>query len=125
MAVVIVAAIFIALKPDSYRNGLLLLFPAQQRGRIEETLDHTASALELWFLGQLISMAMVGFLMSVAFSWIGLPSAIGLGLIAGVAEFVPLLGPFIGAVPPLVLAIGAGTETALWTIGGGFGGSAT
>jgi predicted PurR-regulated permease PerM len=116
LIVVIVAAIFIALKPDSYRDGVLLLFPAQQRPRIEETLDHTASALELWFLGQLISMAIVGVLMSVAFWLIGLPSAIGLGLIAGVAEFVPLLGPFIGAIPPLVLAIGAGTETALWTL---------
>ena len=55
--------------------------------------------LKLWLLGQLFAMVVTGVLTALALWLIGLPAAAGLGLIAGVLEFIPLLGPFLGAVP--------------------------
>jgi predicted PurR-regulated permease PerM len=46
---------------------------------------------------------------------IGLPSALALGLIAGVAEFLPYVGPLIAAVPALLVASTQGFDTILWT----------
>ncbi|MFQ3595886.1 MAG: AI-2E family transporter, partial [Sphingomonadaceae bacterium] len=48
---------------------------------------------------------------------IGVPSALTLGLLAGLLEFVPFVGPIVAAIPALLLAGAQGTETFLWTLG--------
>ena len=45
-----------------------------------------------------------------------MPSALALGLIAGVTEFVPIIGPVIGAIPALLLAFTEDWNTVLWTL---------
>jgi predicted PurR-regulated permease PerM len=112
----VIAGVFFALKPQLYRDGFLLLFPRDQRGPIGKTLAHAGRALQQWLLGQLISMTLVGILMGIALWLVGLPSPFALGLIAGLAEFVPLLGPIIGGIAPLLLAFGQGGTTVLWTL---------
>lgn len=114
--VLIIASIFIAVKPSLYRRGVLLLFPKAERRQLEKTFDHIANALEQWLFGQLISMVLVGILMAIALSIIGLPSPFALALIAGVAEFIPLLGPILGGILPLIVAFGEGSTTVLWTL---------
>jgi predicted PurR-regulated permease PerM len=47
---------------------------------------------------------------------IGVPSALALGIIAGLTNFVPLLGPILGAVPAVLLALTVDPITALWTV---------
>lgn len=46
---------------------------------------------------------------------IGVPSPLALGLIAGVGEFVPYLGPLIAAIPTLLVAVTKSPEATLWT----------
>jgi len=48
---------------------------------------------------------------------VGVPAAWAIGLIAGLAEFVPYLGILVAGIPAVVLAFGQGTNTGLWTIG--------
>ena len=111
-----IAGVFFALKPRLYRDGFLLLFPRDKRGPIDKTLSHAGNALQQWLLGQLISMTLVGVLMGLGLWIVGLPSPFALGLIAGLVEFVPLLGPIVGGVVPLLLAFGQGGTTVLWTL---------
>ena len=47
---------------------------------------------------------------------IGVPAALALALLAGLAEFVPIVGPIVAAVPALLIALSAGWQTALWTL---------
>jgi hypothetical protein len=47
----------------------------------------------------------------------GVPAAWAIGLVAGLAEFVPYLGIFVAVLPAVVLGFAQGTETGLWTIG--------
>jgi predicted PurR-regulated permease PerM len=47
---------------------------------------------------------------------IGLPAALALALLAGLAEFVPLIGPVVAAIPALLIALAEGWQTALWTL---------
>jgi predicted PurR-regulated permease PerM len=58
----------------------------------DDALDAIGRALRLWLLGQAIQMLLVGALSTLAVWLIGLPSPLALGVIAGVAEFVPYLG---------------------------------
>jgi predicted PurR-regulated permease PerM len=85
--------------------------------RVESALDTSGVALRLWLKGQLVAMALVGLLTGLALWLIGLPSPVGLGLIAGFGEFIPFLGPILGAVPALVIAASQNTQMLLWTAG--------
>lgn len=114
----VVGGIYLAAQADVYRDGLVGLLPHALRANGRETLADMAGALRLWMLGQLISMALVGLLTALATSLIGLPSAFALGVIAGLFEFLPYLGPFLGAVPAVLVAMTqGGLDTVLWTIG--------
>ncbi|MBS9335337.1 AI-2E family transporter [Fructobacillus sp. M1-13] len=67
-----------------------------------QELDHT---IERYISGQAIQMLFVGFAMSIGFGLIGLPYIWLLGFIAGVANIVPYVGPFIGVFPAALVAV--------------------
>jgi predicted PurR-regulated permease PerM len=113
--VTMIAGFYLAAQPDLYRNGLSKLFPLAWRDAVDETIDDIGSALRLWLLGDLIEMVLIGVASTLAVWLIGLPSPLALGLIAGIAEFVPYLGPFIAAIPALLVATTQGTQALLWT----------
>lgn len=114
--VMVVMSIYLAADPELYRVGLLKLLPSSSQPRAEEGLDRLERALVLWLLGQVILMVVVGVLSFIALRIIGVPSAIGLSLIAGVTEIVPYVGPFIGAVPAVVIALSLGLGQVAWVI---------
>jgi predicted PurR-regulated permease PerM len=116
LVVVIVAGIYIAISPDTYRNGLVKLFPRRAQAQINATLDDAGEALRRWLAGQLLAMIMVGLMVTAGLALVGVPSALALGLIAGVTEFVPIIGPVIGAIPALLLASTQDWNTVLWTL---------
>jgi predicted PurR-regulated permease PerM len=113
---VVIAGIYIAASPRTYRRGLVQLFPPSQHERVESSLAASGEALKLWLVAQLIAMTAVGVLSSLAFWWIGLPSPFALGLIAGLADFIPFVGPIIGAMPAVLLAFTQDGATVLWTV---------
>lgn len=114
--VVAVSAVYLAAQPGLYRCGAARLFGAALRTRIIEGLDSVANSLKLWLLAQLLLMLIVGLLAFVAASLLGLPNAIALGLISAFTEIVPYVGPFIGGIPAVLVALPMGASTALWTV---------
>ncbi len=84
--------------------------------RAAEIVDGLGEALQLWLLGQLFQMALIGALVTVSVWLIGVPSPLALGLIAGVGEFIPYLGPILAAIPAILVALTKGPETVLWTL---------
>ncbi len=116
LVLVIVAAIYLSADPQVHRRGVARLFPPAQHQRILGTMGLAGRALRLWFLGQLASMVLVGTLSGMVFWIIGLPSPMGLGVIAGVTNFIPYVGPFVGEIPAALLAFSNGLGAVLWTI---------
>jgi predicted PurR-regulated permease PerM len=114
---VVVGGIYLAAQPKLYRKGVLLLFPRAFRAEAGHTLDLSARALRHWLLGQLAIMLIVGTLTGLGAWLIGLPSALALGIIAAVLEFIPYLGPILTAVPAVLLGLAIGPETALASLG--------
>lgn len=116
LILVVVGAFFLAADPALYRRGLVKMFPKRRHAEVEETLDDCGNALLLWLLAQLISMAIVAVLVTLGTWLIGLPAPLGLGLFAGLTEFIPILGPIIGAIPAVLLALAQGGSAVIWTI---------
>lgn len=113
---VVIAGIYIAAAPRIYRKGFVKLFPIRHHERVEDSLQASGQALRLWLTSQLIAMACVAVLSTIAYWLIGLPSALALGLIAGLADFIPFLGPILGALPAVLIAFSVSGEAALWTV---------
>lgn len=102
---VLVGAIYLALDPDLYVRGALLLVPPAFRPNIARAFAESGRALRAWLLGQLIAMVLIGVLTTFGLLLVHSPSPIVLGLFAGLAEFVPIVGPLIGALPALLTAL--------------------
>ncbi|MDZ5696709.1 AI-2E family transporter [Chelativorans sp. M5D2P16] len=117
LVLVLVAGIYLAARPRRYRQGILRLIPPGLRDNASDTFDNTGRALRLWLLGQLVSMAIVGALTTLGLYLIGMPSALALGFLAGLSEFVPIVGPILSAVPAILLALSEGGNTVFWVIG--------
>jgi predicted PurR-regulated permease PerM len=114
---VLFGGIYLAAQPDLYRRGVIKMIPPRGRGLAARALDDSWKALRLWLLGRLVSMVSVGFFTFIGLSIIGIPASLTLGLLSGILEFVPFLGPIIAAVPAVLLAMAVSPEAALWTIG--------
>jgi predicted PurR-regulated permease PerM len=114
---VVAAGVYLAIHPARYRDGLLKLVPKGRRAEAASAVDNAGQALRLWLLGQLISMTIVGVLVTAGLYAIGMPSALALGFLAGVSEFVPLVGPVLSAVPAILLALSEGGAMVYWVSG--------
>jgi predicted PurR-regulated permease PerM len=114
---VLFGAVFIAANPGLYRRGLAMLFPRNRRALADEALGESAEAIKLWMLGQFIAMVAVGTLTGVGLWLVGVPAALALGLLMGFLEVIPFIGPFMGSIPILIMALSAGPDTALLALG--------
>lgn len=112
--VVLAVGIYVAMDPGLYRRGLERLVPPRHRGRTGEALDRTGDSLRRWMVGTLINMVLVGTGTGVGLWLLGIPAPVALGVIAGILEFIPIIGPILAAVPGIALALTVSPMTAAW-----------
>ncbi len=117
LVLAIVGGIYLAAQPKLYRDGLLLLIPATKRPNVDEAIERSGEALRRWLLAQLVAMVAVALLAGLGLWAIGVPSPLALALIAGLFEFVPVAGPFLSAIPAVLLALTVGLNETLLTMG--------
>ena len=113
LLLVVFGGIYLAINPRLYRDGLVKLVPPALQPNVSATLDDAGEALKRWLAGQLIAMLLVGACTAAGLWLAGVPSAIALGLIAGLAEFVPIIGPILAAIPALLIASTQDWQTVL------------
>ncbi|MBE7218383.1 MAG: AI-2E family transporter [Caulobacteraceae bacterium] len=116
LVLVLVAGVFLAIHPAQSRDGVLTLVPKPRRERLRYVMDCCGRALKGWFKAQLVSMTLVGSLVGLGLWPLGVPSPLALGLFAGVAQFVPVVGPIVSAIPALILAATNGPQQAGLTL---------
>lgn len=116
LAIVLIGGLYLAAQPTLYGIGVLKLVPASMRDEAADTFDAVAQSLRGWLKGQALGMAFVGVGTGAALAVVGVPAAAAIGLIAGLAEFVPYLGAIVAGVPAVILGFGISTDTGLWTI---------
>lgn len=112
--IVLFAGLYLAYHPRSYLGGVLLLFPRARRDRAEAVFLEMGRALRQWLIGQLCSMVLVGVTTGAGLAIAGVPSAVALGILAGLGQFVPVIGPMAATVPGLLVALEVGPQTLVW-----------
>ena len=101
-----VLSFFFLKDADSFRRSVLAMLPrGRLRWRGDELFQDINSTLAAYIRAQLTACLVIGAICSVGFALLGLPSPLVLGLIAGMLEFVPLVGPLTVAILATALAL--------------------
>jgi predicted PurR-regulated permease PerM len=112
---VVIVAIYLASQPGFYSSGVKRLLPFKYRKRGDDVFNVIDEALGRWVIGRLALMVINGVLTAVALWAIGVPLAGTLGVVAGLLNFIPNFGPFIAAIPALLIAFVQSPMLALYT----------
>ncbi len=114
--IVLITGIYLAANPGNYRKGFARLFNPGYRDRLLSVMDQCYDTLKNWFISRSITMTVVGVVTGVGLAILGIPFAIVLGIIAGILNFIPNLGPYIALAPALLVAFPQGTYEPLYVI---------
>ncbi len=101
---IVFLSIYFAAEPDLYRRGFLALLPARRRERGHQVLDRIATVLRKWLVTQLIAMAAIATVTTIGLLILDVKAAFALGLLAGLFEFIPTVGPLLSAIPGVAMA---------------------
>jgi len=104
LALVPVLAFYFTIDFPRIKVWLLSWIPARWRSEVVGLLIEMDHALGSFIRGQLLVSAIVGILISLGLSIIGVDFALLIGLLAGIFDIIPYFGPVIGAVPAIALA---------------------
>jgi predicted PurR-regulated permease PerM len=114
IVLVIFLSIYLAVNPGTYRRGALALVPAASRGRAERILAEVTRMMQRWLIVQLIAMVLIGVVVTIVLAVLNVRAAVPLGILAGLLEFIPNIGPILSAVPAVAMGLVDSTEKALW-----------
>jgi predicted PurR-regulated permease PerM len=113
LLLVVFLSIYFAADPELYRRGMLALLPPRRRKLAARVMDRVAHVLRKWLVTQLIAMAVIGGVSTIALLILGVKAAFALGLLAGLFEFIPTVGPILSAVPAVAMGFLDSPEKAL------------
>ncbi|MDP3949000.1 MAG: AI-2E family transporter [bacterium] len=92
------------ISPDKYEEAVLRIF------------EHSRKRIGRWFRTQFLLSLIVGLVVWAALGFLGVPYAPILGLIAGILELVPFVGPIIAGAVSVLVAISISTTLAIYTL---------
>jgi len=117
LVTVFFGVIFTLINPRPIIGAMFSLVPERHHEQMLTILQRIEKFVPRWALATLLGMATIGVLVFLLM-WpiFGFMDAMVLGLVAGVLEAVPYLGPILSAVPALLLAVGKGGMTPLWVV---------
>lgn len=113
LATVLTLVFFWLVENARLQRYVLAYLPARRRAGARRAWNEIEKRLGLWVRGQLILMGSIGLATGIAYGILGVPGALLLGLIAAIAEAIPIIGPLLGAIPAILVAATISPELAL------------
>jgi predicted PurR-regulated permease PerM len=113
MVAVLVLAFYTLADRSRLLGKLVLFVPSEHRAQVEQGVEHVEIKLGQWLRGQLVLCVVMAILVSVAALLIGVPAWAAVGILAGVFELVPYVGPLLTAVTMILMAATADTNPLL------------
>ncbi len=110
---ILVLSMYLILDQTRLERFWLSLAPAARRPQYLAIWREIESHLGTYVRGQFFLMASIAILATLGYLVIGLPYPLALGVLAGLLEFVPMIGPTLGAIPAVLVALTISPQTAL------------
>jgi predicted PurR-regulated permease PerM len=110
-----IMAFYLLVDLPRLQRGAMALVPPGRREEMRSLMDRISQAVGGFFRGQLLVALFVGVASSIGLWAVGLPFWLLVGIVAGVFNLVPLIGPFIaGGLAVVIALVGGEPLTALW-----------
>ncbi|MCX6047263.1 MAG: AI-2E family transporter [Chloroflexi bacterium] len=103
--VVMFLSLYLTKDAPKIRAYVAGLFPTTYQSELLEVLHRIGRIWQSFFRGQLILCLTVGFFTWIALQVEGMPGALIFGIIAGMLEVVPTLGPTLSMIPAVIVAL--------------------
>lgn len=113
---VLLFAFYWTLFEDRTLRSALLWIPVSTRSSVRDFIKAAQVKVGSFVRGQAWLCLIIGGLHLLTYWVLGLPYAIALGLISGMSEALPLIGPIVGAIPAILVASTIGFDKALWVV---------
>jgi predicted PurR-regulated permease PerM len=101
----LVLTIMLLVQPKDYRHIFISLFPQFYRRRVDEIVEECEISLGKWVVGALIGMLAVALMSTVGLMVLGIPAPLAQGVLAGLLNFIPNLGPTLSVILPMSIAL--------------------
>jgi predicted PurR-regulated permease PerM len=101
----LILTIMLLAQPRAYRQAFIALFPRFYRRRIDLILHDCEVSLGRWIIGALISMVVVAVLSIIGLIVVGIPLPLAQGILAGLLNFIPNIGPTMSVILPMAIAL--------------------
>jgi len=116
LVVVLLLAYYWTLEGDTLLQRLLWRIPQNRRKDVQTFIEEVQVRIGGYVRGQTLLCMIIGISSTLAFWLIGVPNAFTLGLIMGIFEALPVIGPILGAVPSLLLTLSTAPEKTIWVL---------
>ena len=116
VAAIFFIAFFWTIESERIKRSAIALLPLNRREPTRDLVTEIERRVGSYVSGQLLLSAIIGALSLVAYWIIGVPYALVLALVVALMEFIPVIGPLIGAVPSIIIALSISPATALWVL---------
>jgi predicted PurR-regulated permease PerM len=103
--VTLLSAIYLSLGSHKFKGQFLQIVPEAYQPELSTLIDRLGQIWRAYFRGQLTLMFIIGIITWLGNTILGLPGAFTLAVIAGLLELIPNLGPFLAAVPAVIVAL--------------------
>jgi predicted PurR-regulated permease PerM len=112
-----ILAFFLLKDGARFRRAIVTALPHRDRLRVQGLFEDLNATLAGYIRAQLLACALVGGLCALGFALLGIPYPLLLGVLAGVMEFIPLVGPLLVAIEVSIVAALHAPVLAVWAIG--------
>lgn len=96
---------YMLIDAERLRNLFLLFYPARDRGEKRRQVIRISRKMSSWLQGQLLLALIIAGATFVGLLALGIPYAFLLAILAGIGEVVPVIGPIVGAIPAVGVAL--------------------
>ncbi len=103
VVLLIVISFYLSVQENGVSNFLKTVLPLEYEKYALEIWDRSRKKLGVWLRSMFILMAIVGALVYISLTIVGIKYAFLLGILAGIFELVPVVGPILAAVPGVAL----------------------
>jgi predicted PurR-regulated permease PerM len=105
LVTILILTFYMLVESDTIFRRFVRLFPVEQRLRVATVSRDISMKVSAWLGGQLLLGGIIGVTATVGLWLLGVPYYFVLGLIAGIGELIPMVGPLLSAIPAVVVAL--------------------
>ena len=110
LAFIVMFSIYMSIDSEKFYQSFIEIIPPAYREEADTLLSRVASAMGAWLRGNITLMVVIGVTVWIGNLILGTPNAFFLGVISGLLELIPTIGPALALIPAVLVALTQGSS---------------